>query len=876
MNLKFISIFLFLILFLGQVFSFSNNLSPELKDYSNIYDIFEIYAQRSNTDKEIDVTYVVQEDGNISPRIKTYKDIIINDIRLEPNIIETKTENLVIDANFQEVYFLKDDSFSSINSSCAFAINTYYSRIPYEGVFNINNKDVVIDRILIPLTKERIIEYLRENRVSDATGCFDSLISKRMLISYPILLNVNVELKGEPSDFERNHHFFLTFYPEFNNLVKPIKFNLNFKKKPIQVISQHSAPSGCETQADANFCYITKRDVDFFSSPRYISTETTIKDEYILSFLNNFTLVKNFEEQYFEDIYIKDLILYLIPKRENFCFREENENYHKVIFDTAKAYDLSLEQTFQLWAIISERSNCNYIPNFNKNLRGFTQISLNNRDSGNLIELDPSLPKQLAEEEQFQYLALGDFREINQIVSEINKGNRSLYYDYGYNGLIYNDNGYFGFLINAIKRNSDSYGSTILFTSDYLKELNLLVKNSRLTYKPYTFKEFIVESSASLNYMYVLGSLMSDNNQERKDLIYSGGDFIDAFEDVNFFVKSIHSRGNTQNTYIKTTKEARILINYLTIKRKYFSEPSLFSEYGVLPEAENTPSFRETINLYEGLDANYWNTKKEKYLSVILSNNLSLLIKKPNYYNYNNLIRIRGYPNRCARYVRELGQAIYVNGLNNYPDTGADAWTYDTKQEAINAYKLIWEAKDICLNKTPCRFVPTTQNCCQEDVSVQTTLNYLPNNYFSFLVDGAILGIKIPTSRYNSRTREYTHVATYVGKSIYGDNLMAHSGSSGQKILRLRDYINKGSGVRVLRVYVPAFTNLLNFNQLMSLNRNLPTTYVVNISARDLAFDKDYDFESANLLEETELIEDIDADDSLEGDSPDSLEEIEE
>lgn len=868
MNFKYILIFFFLMLFLGPVFSVNNYLSAELKNYKNIYNIFEIYALKSNTDKEVDLTYVIQEDGNISPRIKIYRDIIISDIRLEPNI-GLKNKNLVIDSNIQDVYFLTNRSVPNLDR-CQFALNTYYSKISYESVFNINNKDSVIDRILVPLTKDKIISYLENNQIVNSESCFNSLVSNKVLISYPILLNVKFELKGEPSDFERNYNFILNFYPEFNSLVRPIKFNLKFKQEPIQIISQYSTPNGCETKTDANFCYITKKDVDFFSYPRYVPTDLAIEDEYILSLLNNFTLVKNFGDQYFEEIYIKDLILHLIPIRERFCFREENEGYHKVIFDTAKAYNLSLEQTFQLWAIISERSNCNYIPNFNKNLKGFTQISLNNRDSGNLIELDPSLPKQLAEEEQFQYLALGDFTEINQIVSEINKGNRSLYYDYGYNGLIYNDNGYFGFLINAIKRNSDNYGSTILFSSDYLKELNLLVKNSRFTYKPYTFKEFIVESSASLNYLYVLGSLMSDNNQERKDLIYSTGDFVDAFEDVNFFVKSTHNRSNIQNTYIKTTKEARILINYLAIKRKYYNEPSLFSEYGVLSESEKTSSFKKKITLYEGLDANYWNTIKEKYLGVLFSNDLNLLIKKSNYYNYNNLIKISGTPNLCARYVKDFGSIVYSNGNLDYPDTGANAWTYDTKQEAIEAYNLIWEAKDICLGKIPCTSVPTTRNCCQEDVSVQNSLTYLPNNYFSLLIDGAILGIKIPTSRYNTSNNEYSHVGTFIGKSIYGDYLMAHSGSGGQKILRLRDYINNSSGVEILRIYLPKSTNVYTLSQIGRLNLNLPSSYITKIPVNVLKFDPDYDIEAENFPVD-EVIEDMDP---LE--EPGSFEELEE
>jgi hypothetical protein len=846
-KLCFIILLLIILLFVGGVFalpSIPSNIYQQ-KGYS---DIINIYYKSSSIEKNIDFTYTIDKTGIINNKKYQYRDIIVGDITgLTPVVINNKPDKLLVNAKIENVFFLTT-GYDKKQKECIDVLKEYYSAIPFSSApYNINNKEIVIDNFLLPITKENIIDYLYNKNISSPEDCFINLLNKKILIEYPMLLTVKIELKGKETDFEKDFGFKIKFDPEFVNPAKPIQFKLKFRKESVVVKSIYSLPNkDCKTNMSAPFCYITISDIENSNQSQISSPSIEKTNNYIRSLLDNFNVVSGFKDMSFEDTNVKELLVHLALKRERFCFREDNKEYTKTIFDVAKAYNLSLEQTFQLWAIISERSNCNY--QVNPNLYGFAQISLKDRDSGNLIEIDSKLPLQLAEEEQFQYLALGNFTEINNYLYEVeyNK-NKSKYYNLGYNGIINNDHGYFGFLINAIKNNKDEYGSTILFTSDYLKELNFLVKNSReKSSNPYVFDNFIIVTPSNINNLYTLSNLFGEEDISKKEQIYLLGDYPELFKVSSFFLK--------ENNYIKTTKEIRVLINYLAIKRKYLENSEYFSDFNVFNQIKNT-AHDQKLKKYEKLDANYWNTKKEKYLKTLSENNWSLILKdEKRNYNYDFLIKVNGQKNMCAKYVREFGQKIYIGGENRYPNTGANAWTYDTSSGAINAFNVVWEAKDICNNKNKCNSVPTSKDCCYETKSVQYEKNY---NYYDLFIDGAIIGVYIPNSSYNSKNREYTHVIIHIGKTIYGTPLIAESVGSGQSI----KILDKNLKNRIKRIYVPKSTNIKDIKDIVKIQSNYPSTYVLMSSKKlqelirnkESKGDTEYNYEEEDYLGEENL-----------------------
>lgn len=850
MNKKSICGILFLLFFLqivGQVYanlSIPNNAYHKT-EFSKIFDHFSIDS--SLKEKQRNITYTVDNSGDIKTKTLTDKDIIIgNTTGLIPVINNLQSDKLKATARLENIYLLTTE-FDTKQKECINLLVSYYNKLPFTGPYNLTDKDMVIDKILLPITKDNIIKHLSSKKIKNANDCFTALVNSKILIEYPILLIVESELKGTQKDLRDNYKFIIKFDPEFANPVKPISYSIRFRKDPVDIKSIYSLPSNdCKTNIDPNFCYITIKDIENYNLPQYTSPLVDQINTSVSLMLDNFNIVSGFKDISFEDIKVKDLLVNLTIKRERFCFREENEKNNKIIFDVAKAYDLSLEQTFQLWAIISERSNCNY--QVNPNLYGFAQISLKDRDSGNLIEIDSKLPLQLAEEEQFQYLALGNFTEINNYLYEVeyNK-NKSKYYNLGYNGIINNDHGYFGFLINAIKNNKDEYGSTILFTSDYLKELNFLVKNSReKSSNPYVFDNFIIVTPSNINNLYTLSNLFGEEDISKKEQIYLLGDYPELFKVSSFFLR--------ENNYIKTTKEIRVLINYLAIKRKYLENSEYFSDFNVFNQIKNT-AHDQKLKKYEKLDANYWNTKKEKYLKTLSENNWSLILKdEKRNYNYDFLIKVNGQKNMCAKYVREFGQKIYIGGENRYPNTGANAWTYDTSSGAINAFNVVWEAKDICNNKNKCNSVPTSKDCCYETKSVQYEKNY---NYYDLFIDGAIIGVYIPNSSYNSKNREYTHVIIHIGKTIYGTPLIAESVGSGQSI----KILDKNLKNRIKRIYVPKSTNIKDIKDIVKIQSNYPSTYVLMSSKKlqelirnkESKGDTEYNYEEEDYLGEENL-----------------------
>lgn len=897
-----IILFVFLTLFVGQIFAFPQ-LPQDLTNLNDTYNLFNIYSLKEEKSKTVPLAFIISDNGEITNKNITYYDILIVNPGQYPVIVNNPSEKLQVSAKLQNIYFLTTRKHN-FKDNCENAIYNYFNlqNLEFEKPYNLDNKNLIVDKILIPRTKEKIIAYLSKNQVTKPEQCLEKLESNKNLVSYPILFKLEAKLIGTAEEIGSGLSFDIKFDPEFLSNIKPITFNVFTRRSPITLQSKYELPRGCENSAVSGQCYITQKDIDEFYAEEIMPQSSIVVNDIMYSILDNFNVVSSFKDNSFENRNTQDLLVDLALKRERFCFRTENEKYNQIIFDVAKAYNLSLEQTFQLWALISEKSNCNY--KLNPNLYGFVQLSMKNRDSGNLIEIDNNteqaiteksvcslcgkdynislnyptssiqingktlkkgevcyacdstrtkvtrcdpntgikggvvslpaelkqeicptdkqltaesqtfvsvnskIPLQLSEEEQIQYLNLGEFTEINNKISDQS-------YNYGYNGKINDNYSYFSSLIPGIKLNPDEYGSTILFTSDYLKAINQLVKNSRdKSNNHYLFEDFILETSNSINLLYILANISENKNTEDIEKIYSAGKFSEIFASTIFFVKD--------GTNIKTTKEIRTLINYLAIKRKYLENQQFFSKYDVLQVKDKSKELAAIQKNYEKLDHKYWDTKKNVYLNTIVENNYNLMLKKDtNFYNYDKLLSIAAKPNYPVTYVIDFGQNVYLNGDKYYINPGAHAWEYDTKKEAIENYTLIWEAADICNGKTICKgAVPTTENCCYENKALHADGNHY--KFQDILIDGAILGIYNPTSKYNDENREYTQMAIYIGKTISGTPLIAQSTASGQRI----SILNKETRERIKRIYVPKDTNIKNIKDILNHSDKFPSAYV--------------------------------------------------
>lgn len=922
----------FITLFVGQLFADPIQFTNTYHE-SSFRKILDHYYEESRVPNTFVLKYMVNDQSQITTKNIIYRDIVVGDLaEYTPKITNPHADNFKVSAEFKKVYFLKKTNLAS-HKEIIDQLGSYYTNLPLSSPYDLENKNIILDKILLQITKEKIIDVLKSKGVTNSESVFELLVDKKILIEYPMILEINSEfISDDLVDLPHDLSFEINFYPDFASPVKPITGKILFIKEPLKITSKYSLPAPeCKTNPSLDYCYITTNDVFQYNAGEITNPEITERNEQIRSWLNNFNVVSGFNEQSFEDINVKELLVKLSLKRELFCFREDNDEYTDTIFRVAKAYDLSMEQAFQLWAIISERSNCN--KTLNSELYGFAQVDLKGRDSGNLINIEEitsnsqskvdskcflcgegyltsekyptspisvdgqklskkelcykcissglaqrcnpytgmvdgtttlfsglkkeicpdsdtqkidissTLPLQLAEEEQFQYLAQGNFKEINMhMLNNVYGGDNSKFYNLGYNGIINNDNGYFGFLINAIRNNKDDFGSTVLFASDYLKELNYLVKNSRdKSKKPFVLEDFIEEKPKSINSIFVLASVF--NNKKDTEEIYSVGDYLEIFDINSFFLK--------ENNYIKTTKEIRVLLNYLAIKRKYYRDPQYFLKYNL-----NTDFPESKSKAYEALDHNYWDTKKKIYLKTLKDNHIKLMLKKDvEYYDYDKLRSIYGKPNYCARYVKDFGQKVYLDGEEYYPETGANAWTYDTTARAIGNYTLIWEAAGICDNKNKCSTVPTTRDCCHETKSLQTSSVY---NDPLLYIDGAILGVYNSGSRHNNKNREYTHVVITIGKSVMGVPLIAESISQGQSISFFTNKLRK----RVKRIYVPRGMNIKNIRNIYALRNQYPPTYVI-MSPKKLLQITEIDeslYEDPNLEGEGDLEENLEND----------------
>lgn len=848
-------IFIFIFIFLINNFVAGFNLDKDILYSDNFNQIFDYFYVQGIQNKEIDLFYEINSNNELINNKTIYQDIIISNISLSPRI-NNSVKNLVIDTNIEPVYLLSIKKVPKNLASCFNTLQNHYLKLPFNTPYNLKNKETILSSILIPITKEKLISSLTQSNytLSEAESCINDLINNKNLVPYPIILKLEARINNN-YNFSKNQSFILDFVPEFNNEIKPLKFNVIIKKTPIKIKSQYSAAKDCDKQK-LNSCYINYTDISDFRilSIKPDDEKSNFITNSMLNTINNFKIIKNFKYSKFENIDVTELLLNVLSSREEFCFRSENENYNKIIFDVAKAYGFSLEETFLFWAIISERSNCNL--ELNPSLKGFAQIDLQKISKEDTIALDPSLPKQLVVEEQYQYLALGDFSEINKYILEHEyKQDKSLFYNYGYKGKIANDNGYFGFLMNAIKKNRDSYGSTIYFASDFIKEINFIVKKSReQSNRPFIFDNFIYTNNENINYLFLLG-LIQDKTTEEKEKIYSYGDYHDFLDaDTNLFI--LAKNGN--HTYVKTTKETRILINYLTIKKKYLKEKEYFEKIGINDLKTNSSDLKNIVNKYEKLDHNYWNTKKDLYLSKLKENNIKLNIKLEKYQTEGAIAKAyKGSENLCAAYIWNFGQKVYVDGVKRYKQ-GPNAWTFDTNPTAVNTYNLIWQAEDICKGKNKCssETYSGTVDCCKEIASVKDKkYTNFPLEYYKYLPDGAVLGVEIPGSRHNNKNREFTHVIMYVGKTKTGEYLMTHNYVR-TNLLKLRDYI---TGSRKIKsIYVPKETGIKSLNQLINLNKYMPATYVLNVDEKGIKFDPKYYEEVERLepeLEEQEVSE---------------------
>jgi len=910
-NNKLFFLFLLIFIFTQDVYAIPQ-IPTDLVNYNTVYDIFNFYYPKFETPLQIPINYTVLDDGTLATRNIVYKDIIIGNFMQTPIVINSKSEDLNVTVSLEKVYFLSNRSNFSVENNCSRAILRYYTELNnlFLSPYNPRNKDVVIDRIFVPRTKERIISFLSSNGVNNPEDCLFNLETNRNLYSFPVLFKLESKLIGTKESLGKNFSFQVKFNPDFLSNIKPIQYNVSFRKEPIRVSSTYSFPRGCENNPIVGACYITNQDIINFNETSITSPESVAINNEIYSLLNNFTAVSSFKNNMFENINTQNLLVDLSLKREQFCFREENEDYTKVIFDVAKAYDLSLEEAFQLWALISERSNCNY--NLDPSLYGFAQVDLRDRADGKLIDIEEitniqnnqipvdsscsmcgdgyflssnyptrsasvggqnllkgqvcykcvsntrvercnpnngivggtvnmplalkneicpnfgnlpanqtnisnqisnTIPLQLEEEEQFQYLAIGDFNNINNYIRDnLYNGDTYAYYKYGIDNKITNSETYFNFLINAIKYNSDEYGSTILFASDYIKAMNFLVKNSReKSDNAFIFEDHILSTPYSLNSVYVLSNILNSENTEK---IYEIGRNPNIFESTTFFVKD----GNN----IKTIRDIRVLINYLAIKRKYLRDPEYFLRFDLRRFNANTPDLTLKLENYNRLNHKYWDTKKNIYLETLETNNQKLMLKKNiEYYSFDRLLSIPARPNYPVSYILDFGKDVYLDGQDNYIGFGLLAWNFDTKREAIDNYNLIWEASNICNNKIVCdQSVPTTKDCCYENRSLQDGRTYYP--YLDVLIDGAILGIYNPTSKYNDENREYTHLAMYIGKTSAGIPLIIESTVNGQKI----SILNREIRDRVKRIYVPKSTNIQNIRSIIQNPSRYPSTYV--------------------------------------------------
>lgn len=542
-NRKRISLF-FLFLFCISFFSFvySNpQTTITLERENKINEIYRYYRTQNTISDDLLFIFEINNNQPVNRIIENYQIIPYDTdgVRRTPTINMTLAHRTVnnqpiysIENRLDRVYFFNTAKRGTINNrnqffSCFNAADAYYRSVDVFDNVTIANEQETIRRLLLPRTESEVkrgISTRTNNNTEFLTNCFNFLVREKIILPYDILLYTRVELRNIPENkdtYQSNEQ--IIFNPPFLNTNKPINVRISFKKTPITISSQYTLPFGCENQ-DSDYCYLNRRDLELIKDQSdggiIASLEYFQRRARYFNFLNQFDLVKDFNEKKVDGIDLKEVLVTAAMKRENVCFSEENKEYNEVIFDVAKAYNFTDEQALQFWAIVAEKSNCNI--NYDRPNDGFLGLSQTRLEDyyKQYVDLDPKMAPQLKEEENLQYLVLGDFREIN--TKNIEKYGRDNIIRFGGSpGKINTMYWYYEFLIKAIKSSRDKHGSLVLFAgADYLKEMTNLVNfcdnyhrenNTRNSY--YNLDSFILDNTKkNMIGVFVLGNLLDQKN----------------------------------------------------------------------------------------------------------------------------------------------------------------------------------------------------------------------------------------------------------------------------------------------------------------------------------------------------------------------------
>lgn len=206
--------------------------------------IISTYYLKSIDDKEIVLFMDINSNKELIQKEYLYSDIVIGDLSLTPIISNPFPELMDINVNFDSVYFYSSNKYNQIQPNfCNTEIIRYYESLkeaedeisPDNLLDSKFDKDLVIDNIFIPRTKERIVDYLNTVTNREGENCFDYLTQNKIINGYNILLKVKINTKQQTIVEDNNYSFSIDFEPEFNNLVKPITFILNFNSEATRI-----------------------------------------------------------------------------------------------------------------------------------------------------------------------------------------------------------------------------------------------------------------------------------------------------------------------------------------------------------------------------------------------------------------------------------------------------------------------------------------------------------------------------------------------------------------------------------------------------------------------------------------------------------------
>jgi hypothetical protein len=113
----------------------------------------------------VPLSYILSDNGEITNTTITYYDILIVNPGQYPVIVNDPPEKLQVSARLQNIYFLTTEK-QNFEDSCSKAITNYFNlqNLEFTKPYNLDNKNIIVDKILIPRTKEKIIAYLSKTR----------------------------------------------------------------------------------------------------------------------------------------------------------------------------------------------------------------------------------------------------------------------------------------------------------------------------------------------------------------------------------------------------------------------------------------------------------------------------------------------------------------------------------------------------------------------------------------------------------------------------------------------------------------------------------------------------------------------------------------